>query len=153
MYLQELRSEIEVLTCSFSFAAQLDGTSLGAIYTHFTEPTPTAPKFTLRRSTPDRAKTLEERVQKSKYIIDPRGSFTGTWDFVVVTALLFTCFVTPFEVRRPSLNPMRQCRRGGASATLSFCSGQYLHAPERRHVPSVLESAPCRAVSIIDSLL
>ena len=36
---------------------------------------------------------------KPKYIIDPRGSFyMGVWDAIQVSALVFTAFVTPFQV-------------------------------------------------------
>ena len=45
-----------------------------------------------------RERTLAERVHKDAFIIDPRGNFVRYWDVIVVLALLFTSFVTPFEV-------------------------------------------------------
>ena len=47
------------------------------------------------------------------YVVDPRRSLVVGWDFYMVVLLLFTIFVTPFEVCFLSFGPHSHLAFGG----------------------------------------
>ena len=63
--------------------------------------------------------------------INPRSPFIRAWDFVTLSALLFTAFVTPFEVRAPP------CSRTATAPTF----------PSHRPPPRAPTAAPAPARS------
>ena len=49
--------------------------------------------------------TRKRLKQFHRSTLDPRSKFIRTWDIVVIFALLFTSFVTPFHVAFLEFNP------------------------------------------------
>ena len=43
-------------------------------------------------------KETESKINTRKCVINPNGEFCKSWDLLMVTLLLFTAAVTPFEV-------------------------------------------------------
>ena len=64
-------------------------------------PKPPSPYHRIRRAPAPAAQEIVNRLEKKKpcYLIDPRSSrWLGFWDVIASCALIFTAFVTPYEV-------------------------------------------------------
>jgi hypothetical protein len=56
------------------------------------------PKHVINKEIEDMVKYFELRTREPKFLILPESSYMARWDMVTLLALLFTAFVTPYEV-------------------------------------------------------
>ena len=55
-------------------------------------------------------RAMTERVAVPRFLLMPDSRYMQRWDLVTMVALLFTAFVTPYEVVRSSWNVCLSCR-------------------------------------------
>jgi hypothetical protein len=56
------------------------------------------PKHEINAEVEAMVKYFQERTREPKFLILPESSYMGRWDMVTLAALMFTAFVTPYEV-------------------------------------------------------